>query len=976
MQLFSISRSLGWWSYLFIIIINVILLTPNLVNGIAVMSVDLGSEWMKVAIVSPGVPMEIALNKESKRKTPVAIAFRDNERLFGEDALGVGVRFPKLTYSYILELLGKPVTHPLVQLFKQRFPYYDIVPDPVRGTVVFRHDDETQFTPEELVGMLLQKAREFAQNSAIQAINEVVITVPGYFNQAERKAVLQAAELSGLKVLQLMNDYTAVALNYGIFRRKDFNETAQYMMFYDMGASSTTATVVSFQLVKIKDKGVTETHPQVQIVGVGYDRTLGGLEMQIRLRDYLGKKFNEMKKTPNDVFKNPRAMAKLFKEAGRLKNVLSANTEHFAQVEGLLDEKDFKLLVTREQFEQLCTDLADRVRGPIEQALKTSSLTMDLISNVVLVGAGTRVPFVQDRLTKVVNMELSKNLNTDEAAVLGAVYKAADLSTGFKVKKFITRDAVLFPIQVVFERDTDGSVRQVKRMLFGPMNPFPQKKILTFNKYVNDFGFNVIYAELDHLYPHEIANIGNLHLMQVDLKGVQEAHAKHQGDNVESKGIKAHFTLDDSSVLSLSSVELVLEKTADDSAAQEESPLSKLGSTISKLFTGPEDTLKDNLGEKPVKEQEGEGKTEGETSDKKEEGEQQKSESATGEGKAEEIKRNETTKEGEKKKPKAVVVKEVIKTSEIIIGIPPLGEKHMQESLKKIETLNQHDELKRKREGALNALESFVFDVKVKLEEEPYIAAATDAEVTSIRNTCAQIFDWLDEEGFNAETAALEAKLSELKSVTRPVWRRVREHEERPEASAALDATINGSLNFLNTIKNMTANNTEPEETVFTPVEIELLEKTISETVDWKKKTTEEQSRLKLSDTPKLTVKSLVEKMHNLDREVKYLVNKAKIWKPKKKEEPKSKDDAEDKKQQTFEDNTGAQEDENVIRPDDTNKSESEVKSDRQEQEELKKDDDSKDDGGTKDEIPSLPEQKVKPEPSKTDKEEMQHTEL
>lgn len=94
-----------------------------------------------------------------------------------------------------------------------------------------------------------------------------------------------------------------------------------------------------------------------------------------------------------------------------------------------------------------------------------------------------------------------------------------------------------------------------------------------------------------------------------------------------------------------------------------------------------------------------------------------------------------------------------------------------------------------------------------------------------------QIFEWLDEEGFTAETAALEAKLSELKSVTRPVWRRVKEHEERPEALAALDATINGSINFLNTIKNMIANRTEPEESVFTPVEIELLEKTINETV-------------------------------------------------------------------------------------------------------------------------------------------------
>ena len=136
-------------------------------------------------------------------------------------------------------------------------------------------------------------------------------------------------------------------------------------MFYDMGASSTTATIVSYQVVKTKERGFVESHPQASIVGVGwaqfqfgsrillltlvasltisllcihfrYDRTLGGLEIQLRLRDYLGQKFNELKKTPNDVFKNPRALAKLFKEAGRVKNILSANADHYAQVLHLL----------------------------------------------------------------------------------------------------------------------------------------------------------------------------------------------------------------------------------------------------------------------------------------------------------------------------------------------------------------------------------------------------------------------------------------------------------------------------------------------------------------------------------------------------------------------------------------------------------------------------------------------------------------
>lgn len=362
------------------------------------MSVDLGSEWMKIGIVSPGVPMEIALNKESKRKTPAVISYRDNVRLFGEDAQTVGLRFPKQMVGYLLDLVGKDINHPMVKLYQKRFPYYDIVEEPERKTIQFKIDEELSFTPEELIAQLFVKAKEFAENGAQQPIKECVLTVPGFFNQAERKAIIQAAELADLKVLQLINDYTAVALNYGIFRTKTFNETAQYVIFYDMGASSTTATLVSYQTVKIKERGYVETHPQLSILGVGFDRTLGGLEIQLRLRDYLGKKFNEMKKTKNDVFENPRSVAKLFKEAGRLKNVLSANAEHYAQVEGLLDEQDFKLLVKREEMEDLCKDLFERVGKPIEQVLKTAHLTMDVVNQVVLVGAGTRVPKVSKKV--------------------------------------------------------------------------------------------------------------------------------------------------------------------------------------------------------------------------------------------------------------------------------------------------------------------------------------------------------------------------------------------------------------------------------------------------------------------------------------------------------------------------------------------------------------------------------------------------
>merc|ERR1711981_64534 len=130
----------------------------------------------------------------------------------------------------------------------------------------------------------------------------------------------------------------------------------KHIMLYDMGAGATTATVIGFQIVKTKDWGFAETHPQAQVLGVGYDRTLGGAELRFRVREFLADKFNALGKTKTDVRTVPRAMGKLLKEAERVKLILSANTDCFAQVENLLEDIDFKLAVNREDFLKLNED--------------------------------------------------------------------------------------------------------------------------------------------------------------------------------------------------------------------------------------------------------------------------------------------------------------------------------------------------------------------------------------------------------------------------------------------------------------------------------------------------------------------------------------------------------------------------------------------------------------------------------------------
>lgn len=400
------------------------------------------------------------------------------------------------------------------------------------------------------------------------------------------------------------------------------------------------------------------------------------------------------------------------------------------------------------------------------------------------------------------------------------------------------------------------------------MNPYPQKKIITFNKHTSDFTFNVNYAELDYLPPVEVPYIGSLNITEVSVKGVEDAFKKHTGENVEYKGIKAHFAMDDSGILSLVNVELTVEKLVTAEEAEEESPLSKLGSTISKLFGG------EGADEKPVHEE-----PEAPPQEEKPVNETKKNETES---------KNKTSEAEVKKelKPKVVTVKEPIPATEKFLSFDSPSKEQFAESSKKLAKLSEIDREINRRATALNNLESFVIDVQNKLYEDEYSTAATEEEAEKIRASCSEVSDWLYEDGADADADTYENKLDALKTLTRDWFGRVFEHRERPDALAALKQMLNGSTQFLDRAKNLTKA-TNPDKDVFTDIEIETLQTLILETTEWRDKQIEEQKKLKNYEPVKLTVKSISEKMAALDREVKYLVNKLKLWKPKKVEKPK-----------------------------------------------------------------------------------------
>lgn len=976
------------------------------VHGLATMSIDMSSEYLKVAVVKPGVPMEIVLNKESRRKTPAVVAFKDGETLLGDSAMVVAVKKPQKSFFYFLDLLAKDLKNPIVQKFQKDYPHYEMGED--NGRVYFKYDDDTHYYPEELLAVALNTSREMASGYAEQYITDAVITVPAYFNQAERKAVLYAADLVGLRVLQLMSDNAAVALNYGVFRRKEFNASVQHVMFFDMGAGSTVASIVAYQTVKAKEDGVAEINPQLTIKGVGFDRTLGGKELDLKMQAHLAKLFTDQKKTSNSVYDSPRAMAKLLKEAKRVKQVLSANTDHMAQIEGLLDDQDFRASVSRADLVKMSEDYFDRIEGVVQRALKSADMTMGELDSVILVGGGTRVPKVQETLLKVTKKsELGKNINADEAAALGAVYQAAHLSKGFKVKKFIVKDASIYPIQVEFDKvstEEDGSEakRTVKRTLFQRNNVVPQKKVMTFNKHKEDFKLNVNYADLGgFMTANDLKYFGSQNLSSISLTGVAQALEKHEED--DSKGIKAHFRVDESGIMHLDSVEAVFERlenvTVNETEEEEQSTFAKLGSTISRFFSGSSDddkkedtpvedgateeeavTPEDNV-EKEDK-QNGDGESEAEKKgesdsdsseedkeEEKEDGKEEKEESG-GDSKEEEADEGETSKEesdneedeegeekeeeggdgekeekvddkkaeeadegdadegkeeiGEKqeegkerekkeeqdedgkkktkkdkkdkkdekekkekekpKKPEIVTVKETIDVDIQEMDIVEPSKEVRRSSTNKLKELRKIQDAKRAKEHAVNNLESFIYETQEKLYQEDYEACSLEEERELIKANLSEASDWIYDVDADANATVFKQKLREMKKLTKDLFFRVKEKQERPELIKAMKSALNTSEVFLAMIKNVTE-----EEQLFTQVEIELLEKTYNKSKDWFKSKLKEQKKLSDHEKPVLLTSDIKDKIADLDRELRYLVGKAKTAKPKKKKQSKEK---------------------------------------------------------------------------------------
>ncbi|MDY3249369.1 MAG: molecular chaperone DnaK, partial [Candidatus Choladocola sp.] len=351
-----------------------------------IIGIDLGTTNSCVAVMEGGKPVVIT-NTEGSRTTPSIVAFtKTGERLIGEPAKRQAVTNADRTISSIKRHMGSD----------------------------FRVEiDSKKYSPQEISAMILQKLKADAENYLGEKVTEAVITVPAYFNDAQRQATKDAGKIAGLDVKRIINEPTAAALAYGLD-----NEKEQKIMVYDLGGGTFDVSII-----EIGD-GV------IEVLATNGDNRLGGDDFDKKITDYMIEDFR--RKEGIDLSGDKMALQRLKEAAEKAKKELSSSTTTNINLPFITANetgpKHFEMDLTRAKFDELTHDLVDRTVIPVQNALKDAGLTASELSKVLLVGGSTRIPAVQDKVKQLTGHEPNKSLNPDECVAIGASIQGGKLA--------------------------------------------------------------------------------------------------------------------------------------------------------------------------------------------------------------------------------------------------------------------------------------------------------------------------------------------------------------------------------------------------------------------------------------------------------------------------------------------------------------------------------------------------------------------
>ena len=706
----------------------------------SVAGIDVGDQASCIAVARKrGV--DVLLNKESNRETATLVSFGAATRFLGTDAVGALSVNPRNTISGIKRLLGKRFDDPALQADLPRLPYTVVaVPGGGCGVRVAYLGEDRIFTPEQLLAMVIVDLKAIAAADG-SPVTDAVLTVPTYYTEPERAAVLAAAEIAGVACLRLLNESTASALAYGLYKT-DLPEAASppvNVAFVDAGANALQVSIVSF----IKGKLHVKAH--------AWDRDLGGKVFDDALFDHFATEFEGKYKV--DARASPKSAFRLRLACEKLKKLLSSIPEAPMTVEGLTPEVDAQGFMTREAFLDLPSvkDALGRMRAPMEAALARAGLSAADIGSVEVLGGASRMPALADTVEAVFGQPPSRTLNAKEAVSRGAALACAMLSPIFRVRDFEVVEACPYAVEVSWAKPDTGE--RTATTLFEAGGPVPSAKVLTFLRDA-PFELTASYAPGSPVPPGLDPTIAKWTVGPPIATPARPEGAKAK--------LKVKVKLNLHGCVGVEYVQQVEEEDVEEEAeAGEAAPpegAAAPGAT-------PDEAMADAGGAEAAAAPPADAPME---------------EDAAGVPAAPAA------------APKAVkkrVTKHTVGFE--VLTSPAMAPPALADLCEAELTLALQAKQQEERADAKNAVEAYIYSLRNRLADS-LSAFATDGEKGAASAALEKAEDWLYDEGEDVARSVYAAKLAELKAIGGPIEARAAEADAAPRAAAALEALAAG----------------------------------------------------------------------------------------------------------------------------------------------------------------------------------------